>query len=179
MFHDFYDKNWRIFQSMFLSLLLFCFLKKKKNGKKGRYFYIQFDKKRKLKIGSFLFSIYPIWKVFFQRAGKWLECTRARRFVAQPRNFARVNSKLRSFQVAFLRRHFSPTENKCETWNDRRIGFDVDLKCWEWKARENIGSLTSHQFLPGQNFPDSRRKGWINGGRKSCIDLFPREQPSK
>lgn len=87
MFHDFYDKNWRIFQSMFLSLLLFCFLKKKKNGKKGRYFYIQFDKKRKLKIGSFLFSIYPIWKIFFQRAEKWLEssslCRAAEKFRAR------------------------------------------------------------------------------------------------
>lgn len=61
MFHDFYDKNWRIFQSMFLSLLLFAFSKKKKNGKKGRYFYIQFDKKRKLKIGSFLSDLKGIF----------------------------------------------------------------------------------------------------------------------
>lgn len=169
MFHDFYDKNWRIFQSMFLSLLLFAFSKKKWEKRKIFLYTIWQKTQIKNRIVSF----------FDLSVRKWLECTRARRFVAQPRNFARVNSKLRSFQVAFLRRHFSPTENKCETWNDRRIGFDVDLKCWEWKARENIGSLTSHQFLPEQNFPDSRRKGWINGGRKSCIDLFPREQPSK
>lgn len=44
MFHDFYDKNWRIFQSMFLSLLLFAFSKKKKWEKRKIFLYTIWQK---------------------------------------------------------------------------------------------------------------------------------------
>lgn len=127
LFHDFYDKGWRIFQYWYFYFFSssLCFLNKK-NRKKGRHFFIYNSTKRKLKNRIVSFFRFIRSKRFFQRVGKLSErATRACSwtFVAQPRNFARVDSIFPSsvsFDVIF---HLL-AENKC-------------------RKRETIGGLDS------------------------------------
>lgn len=102
LFHDFYDKGWRIFQYWYFYFFSssLCFLNKK-NRKKGRHFFIYNSAKRKLKNRIVSFFDLSDLKGF---SSAWENCRSVQReLAAELLSRSREISRawIRSFQVAF------------------------------------------------------------------------------